>query len=1195
MDHLGGNTWKFDTRDLMRATTCSHCTAISILRGLKVPQVLDAIAPYLEQEKTLAQKYGDIYEDTLVGELIASLGPELVAEPQLPERASMADRIAATEALMRSGVPIIYQGALEHSTRVTVFRGKPDFLLHQDWDFVFTNGTLTAQKMRETVGDYGYTAWDAKYASSAKPAYALQVALYISALENAGWKATDARHGVILGDRSFEVFTEPEVVPVMELARRELDQTIDRFVLMWDAHQIDEFLEDFSWSCSRKTFCDICEYPDLCDAMRHQNDDLLLVHNINGSQVEKLRQVGIHTVAALGGAAETDKPQNLEESIFNRLRIQAQAQTLTKATGEPVSFLLPDPMLQYLPPADPGDIYFDMEGFPYYKQKGGLEYLFGNWTPEGEFVDFWAHNREEEAEAFVAFMTWAMNRLNQNPGAHIYHYAAYEQSALRRLAARHSVMEQEVTQLEQTGRFVDLATYVRKSLVIGQESYSIKYLERYYGFKRTAEVKKATDSVDGYDQWLELCKIADNPTLPEVERELARQDAAQVLADLKLYNKEDVISTKALYDWLAGMEGAGSKYGADPDPKVDSADNTQSASAIVLEQLLEKTRQLFEPLEDWDWGKDTEADERALAWAALAHSILFYRREDVIYWSDLYLRLEQDDAAMEADRKAELLTKVVVESNEPTRSYGGETRTKLVMRANLDPEGLFRPKAGTKVVMRHDLPGGRSGWLLGDVEEVGEGVVVLKRSANARTEHLLPTAILDYQFFSAAKKQSALNNLADRITEAWGNPSNEPPVGFAALDLLLRRPPRLKGVRPEGAGLTTGDAAVEAIIETVSRLDNSVLAVQGPPGAGKTYVASRCIAHLLNQGARIGVVANSHKACENLIEACLELGVDAGRIFKPNQKGDTAPKAWNTPVDSGAVASESRRITGGVLIGGTAWTFADPDVSSEVFDYIFIDEAAQFSMVDALAVANAANNLVLLGDPQQLPQVVNAIHPGGVENSALGHYMGDHEILPSSHGFFLDTTHRLHPEVNKAVSWLSYNNQLKAKPSNASRFLEGCQPGLTITPLSHRFNSTSSVEEVEAVLGRLRQLTGAGSLEQSEVLVVSPYNAQVDLLREKLDLAGFNQIEVGTVDKFQGREAKLVLVSMAASSSEDAPRGVEFLFDRNRLNVAISRAQVACEIFVSAQLVMANFKGLNELKALSRFIGLFEFAHAGSL
>ena len=447
MDHLGGNTWKFDTRDLMRATTCKHCTAISVLRGLKVPQVLQAIEPYLEHEQTLAMKYGNLYEDDLVGELKASLGDELVAEPQLPEMASMADRSAATIGLMRRGIPVIYQGALEHNTRVTVFRGKPDFLVHQDWDLAFEDGKLTARKMRETSGAYGYTAWDAKYASNAKPNYALQVALYISALESAGWKATDAQHGVILGDRSLEAFSEAEVVPVMELARLELDRTIDSFVAMWDAHKVDEFLETFTWSCSRKSFCDICEYPDLCDLNRHENDDLLLVHNISGSQAEKLRQAGIQSVAQLGAAPSEARPANLDENIFNRLRAQAQAQTLSKATGEPVSFLLPDPMLQYLPPANPGDIYFDMEGFPYYKEKGGLEYLFGNWTPEGEFVDFWAHSRQEEASAFVQFMNWALARLERHPGAHIYHYASYEQSALRKLASRHGVMEQAVTQL----------------------------------------------------------------------------------------------------------------------------------------------------------------------------------------------------------------------------------------------------------------------------------------------------------------------------------------------------------------------------------------------------------------------------------------------------------------------------------------------------------------------------------------------------------------------------------------------------------------------------------------------------------------------------------------------------------------------------------------------------------------------------
>jgi predicted RecB family nuclease len=1193
MKHLGGNTWTFDTRDLMRATTCSHCTAISVLRELQVPQVLEAIRPFLVQPKTLAQKYGDSYEDALVAELKQSLGADLVVEPDLPTTASMADRFAATVALMKQGIPVIYQGGLEDATRVSVFRGKPDFLVHQDWDLGFEDGKLTARKMRETSGEFGYTAWDAKYASSAKPAYALQVGLYISALENAGWKATDARHGVILGDRSFEVFTEAEVVPIMEVARMELDRTIDGYVAMMDAHKVDEFLATFDWGCTRKALCEICEYPDLCDISRHQTDSLLLVHNINGSQVEKLRAAGINSVTQLASTPDEARPQNLEVGIFNRLRAQADAQTLTKNTGQPQSFLMADPLLRFLPPANPGDIYFDMEGFPYYEEKGGLEYLFGNWTPEGVFVDFWAHSREEEGAKFVEFMNWMLERLEKNPGAHVYHYAPYEVSALRRLATRHGVMEQAVTDLEQTGRFVDLAAQVKKSLIIGQESYSIKYLEQYYGFKRTAEVKKAADSVDGYDQWLELKAIADDDTLDAPKRAEAAAEAEQVLADLRKYNMEDVISTKALYDWLAGMEGACSQYGAEPDPKVSNADNNQSASAIALLELQEKTRKLFEPLEGWDWGQDVEADERALAWAALAHSILFYRREDVMYWSDLYLRLEQDDAAMEADRKAELLRNVVVESNDPGRAYKGESTTRLIIQATLDPEGLFRPKEGDDVVMRHSLPGGRTGWTKGEVLEIADGHIRLKRSARSSDEHLLPNAILDYQFFNASNKQAALNQLADRIAAIWADPRVGAPEGFAAIDLLLRRPPRLKG----GHALVpiNAQSPVEAILNSIMRLDNSVLAIQGPPGAGKTYVASNCIAHLIHSGAKVGVVTNSHKACENLLEACIEVGVDPSRIFKSNKKGETAQFAWNTPKSVDELVKDSQLITDGVLIGGTAWTFSNPAVSAKPFDYIFVDEAAQFSMVDALAVSNGANNLILLGDPQQLPQVVSAIHPGGVENSALGHYMGDNEIIPASHGYFMEYTRRLHPLVNDAVSWLSYDGKLKPFGTQ-NRTAPGCEPGLTVTPLMHQFNSTSSVEEATAVISRLWNLTGsAGQLTQADILIVSPYNAQVDLIRDLLDQAGFTEVEVGTVDKFQGREAKLVLVSMAASSAEDAPRGVEFLFDRNRLNVAISRAQVSCEIFVSAQLLRAQFRSLKELKALSRFMGLFRFAKVGEL
>jgi uncharacterized protein len=258
------------------------------------------------------------------------------------------------------------------------------------------------------------------------------------------------------------------------------------------------------------------------------------------------------------------------------------------------------------------------------------------------------------------------------------------------------------------------------------------------------------------------------------------------------------------------------------------------------------------------------------------------------------------------------------------------------------------------------------------------------------------------------------------------------------------------------------------------------------------------------------------------------------------------------------------------------------------FDYIFVDEAAQFSLVDAIAVSANTKNLVLLGDPRQLTQVVQAIHPGGVDNSALGHYMGEAAILEPEIGYFLDVTRRMHPAINKPVSNLSYQNKLHSHPDTSTNVVQGSDPGLIAVPIHHRANVSSSIEEAEAVLEIAK--TQAKIVGVSEVLVVAPYNAQVDLIRSLLDLAGLNEVAVGTVDKFQGREAMVVIVSLAASSALDAPRGLDFLLDRNRLNVAISRAKANCYLIYSPMLTKSRFKNIEELKSVSRLNGLLNQA-----
>ncbi|HXS86914.1 MAG TPA: DEAD/DEAH box helicase, partial [Mycobacterium sp.] len=385
----------------------------------------------------------------------------------------------------------------------------------------------------------------------------------------------------------------------------------------------------------------------------------------------------------------------------------------------------------------------------------------------------------------------------------------------------------------------------------------------------------------------------------------------------------------------------------------------------------------------------------------------------------------------------------------------------------------------------------------------------------------------------------------------------------AVIDILLRHRPRTRG----GGDLPRSSDAVDDITTAVLDLDSSYVAVHGPPGTGKTYTAARVIARLVtDHGWRIGVVAQSHAVVENLLHGTINAGIEPARVAK--KKADRTDVAWQQISENeyaGFIGG-----TPGCVIGGTAWDFANPSrVPPGSLDLLVIDEAGQFCLANTIAVAASAANLLLLGDPQQLPQVSQGTHPEPVDGSALGWLVDGHRTLPAERGYFLDRTHRMHPAVCAPVSALAYEGRLQPyEEVTAARRLDGYPPGVQVLRVVHEGNSTESPEEADAIVELINTLVGLDwttkdgtrPLAPADVLVLAPYNAQVVLLREHLAGAALGDVRVGTVDKFQGAEAPVAIVSMTASSVDDIPRGIPFLLNRNRLNVAISRAQYAAVI-----------------------------------
>jgi superfamily I DNA and/or RNA helicase len=407
----------------------------------------------------------------------------------------------------------------------------------------------------------------------------------------------------------------------------------------------------------------------------------------------------------------------------------------------------------------------------------------------------------------------------------------------------------------------------------------------------------------------------------------------------------------------------------------------------------------------------------------------------------------------------------------------------------------------------------------------------------------------------------------------------------AMADILLRRAPRTHS----GAGLPRGTDTVADITAAVLDLDSSYLAVHGPPGTGKTYTAAAVISRLVTEHAwRVGVVAQSHATVENLLGAVIDAGLDAGRVAK--KPHDHHAPRWREIDNSDYAAFIAD--TPGCVIGGTAWDFANANrVRPGSLDLLVIDEAGQFCLANTIAVAPAATNLLLLGDPQQLPQVSQGTHPEPVDTSALDWLVDGQRTLPDARGYFLDRSYRMHPEVCAAVSALSYEGRLHSVSHvTAARRLDGYEPGVHVDLVRHQGNSIDSPEEADAITAHIKRLLGASwtdehgtrALTTGDVLVLAPYNAQVALVRARLTAADLGEVRVGTVDKFQGRQAPVVFISMTASSVDEVPRGISFLLNRNRLNVAVSRAQYAAVIVRSELLteyLPATPAGLTELGA----------------
>jgi uncharacterized protein len=1101
---------------------------------------IEAVEDPDDPMKVRAGLLGGEHERRVLQRYLDELGPHI---PGTPGGVAVLDAVSArdddaldrahhaTLAALRDGAAVVYQAAFATDE----FVGFADFLVRTEGGGANHDDSPA------------YEVYDTKLARRAKITALLQLAAYADQLQLLGIP-TGPRVHLLLGDGSTSTHHLTDIAPVFA----------DRWArLRW---MIDERVAadgPIPWEAPGYAVCGRCAE---CAAQVEATRDVLLVAGMRSTQRIRLAEAGIRTIDQL--AASHDPVAGIGAGALAALRDQARMQLAGE--GGAITSRVYDPSgLAALPEPDPGDIFFDFEGDPLWTDGSGgptswnLEYLFGVIEHEdGErehFRPFWAHDRAEEKRATVDFLQYVRDRRLRHPGMHIYHYADYERSHLQQLCARHGVGEQILDELLEAGVFVDLYPIVKRSIRISAGSYSLKKVEQLYmgDELRTGDVTNAADSVQ---QYVGYCQA----------RDAGRTDEAQhLLAEIADYNRYDCVSTLRLRDWLLGLADA---HGVPRRPAFGPAESRRDAELTRREDAA--TAALLAPLEGVA-APDRDAEQTALALAAAA--IDYHRREDKSYWWEHFNREIAPVETWEDQRDA-----LVVHGARVDEDWAPPVGRQQLWRRTITLAGRLTP--GSSLDVGDDpfamyaepapegcgpVPAGQRGEhartrvlsIVPSADPDADTVVTLTESGPSGWPQL-PMALTPKPPIRTRAQREAILEWGETLAAALPSPPDGP-----ALDILRRRPPRVDG------GLArTGDPVAD-IVASLIRMSSSYVAVQGPPGSGKTFVGAAVIAELARRGWRVGVVGQSHAVVENLLRGVLENGVPASRVGKKaGGTSDPVAAPW-TLLENDDIAPFLD--VGGVVLGGTAWDFANPrKVARRALDLLVIDEAGQYSLANTIAVAMGARRLLLLGDPQQLPQVSQGVHPEPIQTSALGWLSDGHDVLPDELGYFLAQSRRMHPELCAAVSELSYEGRLGAHPSTTLRSLDGIAPGLHPIPVASVDRSVESPEEAAIIVDLLRSLVGRAwsdpqegrtddQLDADDVIVVAPYNAQVALLRAALDAAGFTATRVGTVDRFQGQEAAVAIVSMTASSALDVPRGIDFLLLRNRLNVAISRAKWA--------------------------------------
>lgn len=1162
--HIADKALVLSATDLSGYLACGHLTAqdLAVTQGASKPRKFD------DPGAEVLRQRGHEHEERIVGAYEAEglnvvrltkppWTPHDGGEPDAPP--PWIEYAENTLEAMRGGADVIHQACFFDGR----WLGLPDFLIKVPG--------------QSTFGDWAYEVVDAKLSREAKVGAVLQICSYSEMLEGVQGVAPERMHLALGGLYGFEgeETSGPGGLP-LETFRVADFAAYFRSVKRRFVQAIDEEPETYPEPC---THCTVCTWSQVCKARWRDDDHLSLVAGITRKQRGALEVLDVTTLESLAGLPLPPelRLEGVSDASYTKVREQARIQLEGRVAERPKYELLlnneVDTGLLALPEPSPGDLFFDIEGDPHAFHHG-LEYLLGYVDVDGAFTGLWALDPDAERAQFERFIDTVMERRERWQEMHVYHYAAYEQTAIKRLAGRYGTREEEVDQLLRGRVFVDLYRVVRQGLRASVESYSIKKMEPLYGFERDVELREAGSALANFEAWLQLGGAGDGGA--------AQSD---LLQEIEGYNRDDCVSTLRLRAWLeerrpeleALLVREGLLMGVLPRLAAGDGEAPESV-AEEADRVAELVAALTEGVSEEEG--DRSPDEQA-RWM-LAHMLSWHRREKKSMWWEYFrtLSLQGEDFIHDSKTLGGL----------ESLGEAGRTNHAIIYRYRF-PLQDFALRSGDKP---RD-PATEAGAGTVDAIDFDERTIDLRRGLRSEAPH--PSDLIPFDDVPDKPLRAALLRLAAEIVDqGLDGATNQ-----VAAALLRRHAPEAGQV--DGAPLRRADETNLVVARRIAtQLNRTVLPIQGPPGSGKTYLGARMVVSLLKAGKRVGVTATSHKVIVNLLNAVCEAAGEEGVSFRGVQKSKSKSACAADAIESTTSNAKVEKLVaeGEVdLVAGTVWLWAREEMAQSM-DVLIVDEAGQMSLANVLAASGAAESIVLLGDPKQLEQPQAGTHPPGIGVAALEHLVGGH-TLPEDRGLFLNETWRLHPDVCAFTSELYYEDKLSSRLGLTTQRLVGLESvagaGLRFLPVEHSGNSSESAEEVDAVMNLVRRLFGSDptwidregaerSLRLEDVLVVAPYNAQVVALKEGLPPG----MRVGTVDKFQGQEAPLVIYSTASSSAADAPRGMEFLFNPNRTNVATSRARCVVVLVASPALLGPECKSVRQMELANGFCRFREMA-----